>query len=211
MWIQTGVTVRKRLSWVVTSVTLTFDLDLLHGRYPGPWWYLLTISWWYDDRNIVKKVWRTDGQTDKQTENTIHRAAWSQLKIQVLWTSMNQLKAILPCKRDTCTYVICTLVEKKATLGSEWVYDYVLRPFSDSRQRGPYSPYKPCHHNLYIGITIFPHIDNTQSTGYNYLKKREIERNTKKWGQWSWYIFGDFFFAFFNSAHWKSPLALSCS
>ena len=26
MWIQTGVTVRKRLSWVMTSVTLTFDL-----------------------------------------------------------------------------------------------------------------------------------------------------------------------------------------
>ena len=26
IWIQTGVTVRKRLSWVVTSVTLTFDL-----------------------------------------------------------------------------------------------------------------------------------------------------------------------------------------
>ena len=33
MRIQTGVTVRKRLSWVVTSVTLTFDLDLLHGPY----------------------------------------------------------------------------------------------------------------------------------------------------------------------------------
>ena len=34
MWIQTGVTVRKRLSWVLTSVTLTFesDLDLLHGH-----------------------------------------------------------------------------------------------------------------------------------------------------------------------------------
>ena len=29
MWIQTGVTVRKRLSWVMTSVTLTFD--------PWPW------------------------------------------------------------------------------------------------------------------------------------------------------------------------------
>ena len=26
MWIQIGVTVRKRLSWVLTSVTLTFDL-----------------------------------------------------------------------------------------------------------------------------------------------------------------------------------------
>ena len=32
MWIQTGVRVRKRLSWVMTSVTLTFDLDLLHGH-----------------------------------------------------------------------------------------------------------------------------------------------------------------------------------
>ena len=28
MWIQTGVTVRKRLSWVVTSVTLPFCMDL---------------------------------------------------------------------------------------------------------------------------------------------------------------------------------------
>ena len=28
MWIQTEVTVRKRLSWVVTSVTFTFDLTL---------------------------------------------------------------------------------------------------------------------------------------------------------------------------------------
>ena len=39
MWIQTGVTVRKRLSWVVTSVTLTLtsDLDLLHGPYIGHW------------------------------------------------------------------------------------------------------------------------------------------------------------------------------
>ena len=37
MRIQTGVTVRKRLSWVVTSVTLTFDLDLLHGPYFGHW------------------------------------------------------------------------------------------------------------------------------------------------------------------------------
>ena len=37
IWIQTWVTVRKRLSWVVTSVTLTFALDLLHGPYFGHW------------------------------------------------------------------------------------------------------------------------------------------------------------------------------
>ena len=39
--------------------------------------------------------------------------------------------------------------------------------FEDRGHRGPYSPYKPFDHNLYIGIIIFPHIDNPQSTGYN--------------------------------------------
>ena len=37
MWIQTGVTVRKRLNEVMTSVTLTFDLDLLHGHHVCRW------------------------------------------------------------------------------------------------------------------------------------------------------------------------------
>ena len=38
--------------------------------------------------------------------------------------------------------------------------------FGDRGHRGPYSPFKPCNHNLYIGLIIFPHIDNPQSTGY---------------------------------------------
>ena len=38
------------------------------------------ISGWYDDRNSVTKVWQTDGQTDRQTEISVLRAAWSQLK-----------------------------------------------------------------------------------------------------------------------------------
>ena len=38
------------------------------------------MSWWYPDRNIVKKVWQTDGQTDRRTERSVLRAAWSQLK-----------------------------------------------------------------------------------------------------------------------------------
>ena len=37
VWIQTGVTVRKRLSWVVTFVTLTFDL--------WPWPFAWTLIW----------------------------------------------------------------------------------------------------------------------------------------------------------------------
>ena len=39
--------------------------------------------------------------------------------------------------------------------------------FEDRGHQGPYSPYKLFNHNLYIGIIIFPHIDNPQSTGYN--------------------------------------------
>ena len=39
--------------------------------------------------------------------------------------------------------------------------------FEDRGHQGPYSPYKLFNHNLYIGIIIFPHIENPQSTGYN--------------------------------------------
>ena len=71
LWIQTGVTVRNRLSWLLTSVTLTLKL----WPWPFAWTSLLSlvttqlkIPGWYDDGNIVKKVWRTDGRTDRQTD-----------------------------------------------------------------------------------------------------------------------------------------------
>ena len=44
--------------------------------------------------------------------------------------------------------------------------------FGDRGHRGPY---KPCNHNLYIGIIIFPHIDNPRSTGYNQPKKKTVK------------------------------------
>ena len=85
MWIQTGVTVRKRLSWVVTSVTLTFDLWPWPFAWTLRWSLVITsesfmmIRWWeHSQKGVTDR--RTDGQTDGQTENTICRAAWSQLK-----------------------------------------------------------------------------------------------------------------------------------
>ena len=81
MWIQTGVRVQKRLSWVLTSVTLTFDL----WPWPFAWTSLLTmvitpqnfmmIRWWEHGEKGV-----TDGRTDRWTDWTSHIAAWSQLK-----------------------------------------------------------------------------------------------------------------------------------
>ena len=52
------------------------------------------------------------------------------------------------------------------------LYEWVIKfngLSGDNGPRGPFSSYKPCNHSLYIGIIIFPHIDNTQSTGHNYL------------------------------------------
>ena len=86
MWIQTGVTVRKQLSWLVTSVTLTFDL----WPWPFAWTSLLSlvitpenfmmIRWWeHSQKGVTDR--QTDGQTDGRMDWTIHRAAWSLLKI----------------------------------------------------------------------------------------------------------------------------------
>ena len=86
MWIQTGVMVWKWLSWVLTSVTLTFDLWHWLFAWTSLLWMLITpkISWWYNDGNILKRVWQMDGRTDIWTDRqmgwTIHSAAWSQLK-----------------------------------------------------------------------------------------------------------------------------------
>ena len=89
IWIQTGVRVRKRLSWVLTSVTLTFDL----WPWPFAWTSLLTmvitpgnfmmIRWWeHGEKGVTDRQTdgRTDRQTDRRTDWTSHIAAWSQLK-----------------------------------------------------------------------------------------------------------------------------------
>ena len=69
LWIQTGVTVRNRQSWLLTSVTLTFKL--------WPWPFAGTsllslvttpensrmIRWWEHSQKGV-----TDGRTDRQTD-----------------------------------------------------------------------------------------------------------------------------------------------
>ena len=48
--------------FALTSVTLTFDL----GPWPFAWKSILSMvfSWWYDERNIVKRVWQTDRWMD---------------------------------------------------------------------------------------------------------------------------------------------------
>ena len=93
MWIQTGVMVPKQVNWILTPVTLTFDI----WPWPFPWTLFLSIIITPENFMIIR--WEehcqkgvTDGQTDRQrnrqTDWTIHRAAWSQLKI---WNMHTQL------------------------------------------------------------------------------------------------------------------------
>ena len=72
-------------------MTLTFWMDITS--------VIGNNSWWYDNGNIVKKVWwtdstdrQTDRRTDRRTDWTIHRAAWSQLK--TIGTSSMLLQAL---------------------------------------------------------------------------------------------------------------------
>ena len=86
-WIQTEVTVRKMARLGLNSVTLTFDL----WHWPFAWTSLLSlvitpenfmmIWWWEHSEKEVTDRW-IDGrtETDRRTDWTIHRAAWSQLK-----------------------------------------------------------------------------------------------------------------------------------
>ena len=80
MWIQTGVTVWKRINGVMISVTLTFDL------WPWPFAWTSRRSMVITPENFRMIRWwehsekRCDGRTDGQTERSVLRAAWSQLK-----------------------------------------------------------------------------------------------------------------------------------
>ena len=63
---------------------------------------------------------------------------------------------------------------------SEWVIKFKGLS-KDSGQRGPYSPYKPCNHSLYIGIIIFSHIDwHTIYQATINFKKKDIKNETQQ-------------------------------
>ena len=89
MWIWTGFTARKRLSWVMTSVTLTFDLWPWPFSWTSVLWLVISpenlmILWW--EHSLKGETYRlTDRRTDRWTGWNIHKAAWSQKTIRHLF------------------------------------------------------------------------------------------------------------------------------
>ena len=86
MWIQTGVTVRKWLSWVVTSVTLTFDL--------WPWPFAMTLLWSLviTPENFMMIQWWEHGQkgvTDRRTSFSMNKPTtwWKSGRVSLVSSS----------------------------------------------------------------------------------------------------------------------------
>ena len=107
MWIQTGITVRRRLNGVMTSVTLTSDL------WPWPFARTSRLSMVITPEKFRMIRWEehcqkgvtdglTDRQTDGQTERSILRAAWSQLKTGFSIKTSFSIKSSFSMKSD-CT------------------------------------------------------------------------------------------------------------
>ena len=94
MWIQTWVTVRKRLSRVVTSVTLTFDL------WPWPFAWTLLWSLVITPENFMMIRWwehSQKGVTDRQTDR---------------WTSFSMNKPTTWCKSGRVSLVSSSCLYK---------------------------------------------------------------------------------------------------
>ena len=92
MWIQTGDTVRKRLSWVMTSVTLTFDLRPWHFVWALHLSLVITsenfmMIWWWEHRQKGVTDRQTDGQTDRQTEGHKLGGLSGFTKMNIKWSS----------------------------------------------------------------------------------------------------------------------------
>ena len=76
-WIETGVMVRKPLSWVLASVTLTFDLWHWHFAWKSrlslvitPQNFIMIRRWKHSEKGVTDK--RTDGRTDRRQDGLNH-------------------------------------------------------------------------------------------------------------------------------------------
>ena len=92
-------------------------------------------------------------------------------------------------------FVISSAECKQSEWGMAFMWVIKFNGLSrDSRLRGPYCPYKPCNHSLYIGIFIFPHIDTHNLWATINFKKKYIKMKHKKsegTHPLSWLVIGD--------------------
>ena len=187
IWIQTGVTVRKRWSWVVTSVTLTFDL----WPWPFAWTSLLSlvitpenfmmIGWWeHSQKGVTDR--RTDRQTDGRTDWTIHRAAWSQLKtiVHLFYTTSSFVHHLVPIGEFKLE-----LQSGNAQFGSNLTIFRAMQlcNLTDDLEQGKSEGFESCDRHIVRKRTIWVKIGDV------------LSRVTLKFDGWPWKTIGHLSFA----------------
>ena len=160
-WIQTGVTVPKHWSWVVTSVTLTFEL----WPWPFAWMSLLSlvitpenfmmIRWWEHGEKGVTDGQR-DGRTDGQTDWTIHRAAWSQLKrSKIIIMMSHECHGISNHWQLNSLFKILLKLTSKGASQAPYSYSFV-RVIDQSSINSPHKGPVMCKEIPFYDIIMFP-------------------------------------------------------
>ena len=96
MWIQTGVTVQKRLSWVVTSVTLNFDL----WHWPFAWTSLLSLV--ITPENFMMIRWGEHSQKGV-TDISQYEQTHNMMQVWMGKLSELQLPVQNPARDGACT------------------------------------------------------------------------------------------------------------
>ena len=88
------------------------------------------------------------------------------------------------CRYTGCTYYAALLIEAIGTDPQHPYHHHVSKWVITFRQQGSY---KPCNHNLHIGMIVYPHIGNTQATGHKQIQERGRKKKHKQREHpWSW-------------------------
>ena len=115
IWIQTGVTVRKWLSWVLTSVSLTFDL----WPWPFAWTSLLSlvispdnfmmIRWWeHSQTRQIWGIWKLRPAYSPETPNLgQNRWCFVPCDLEIWWMTLENNRAPLLCCFQLCAWFHC--------------------------------------------------------------------------------------------------------
>ena len=136
--------------WQVSLHLSCNDTCLIWMRFKGPKYKLFA--------KIKIVSYRQSDKGSSNLSTTLNKSRRLQLPPHL---KLSKEASVTPTPDLVCLPVTCSL---------SWTPEREIKfigLFEDRGHRGPYCPYKPFNHNLYIGIIIFPHIDNPMVWQYH--------------------------------------------
>ena len=153
--------------WSLVSIRWQASLAILQQIWDVDQGSHCTDGLYYMRQESTRLVWCRIFNTMSDTEYPIQSATiFSAMWIITVNRCLRFPKSPISHKQNITIRALFKLWLCKVSLKREREIKFIGL-FGDRGHQGTYSPYKLCNHNLYIGIIIFPHIDNPQSTGCN--------------------------------------------